>query len=290
MNRRKFLAGSAASLAATAQWPIRSSGLTRNTGGDDRPRHPIVIDAHAHFGYMGSDGQRDISFEDTLAAADEAGIDKLCVSSVEAIEFDMEKGNKQIYQLMKQYPNRVIGFAGVPTPYFGKKGVEEVQRAVEVYGMKGLGELVTTPGYPIDIPQWIAILEKAATLKVPALVHASPGPCGRAAERVPEVTILLAHMGTGLGLEVGEWLDAIEMAKTHPNVYLETCTSITDYGQIEMAVNELGADRIVFGTDTPLLDPAVQKAKITGAEISAEARQLILGSTMARLLNISVVV
>ena len=98
---------------------------------------------------------------------------------------------------------------------------------------------------------------------------------------------MLAHIGTGWGVAVGEWLDAIEMAKTHPNVYLETCTSITSYGQIEMAVKELGPERIVFGTDSPLLDPSVMKAKITGADIPTEARQHILGPNMARLLNIS---
>jgi predicted TIM-barrel fold metal-dependent hydrolase len=290
MKRKKFPDSSAGRPRATAQPAVRSSGVTRNAGGGDRPRQSIVIDAHANFGYIGYCGQRDISFEEMLAASDEAGIDKLCVCSIDAIEFDMEEGNKQIYQLMKQYPDRVIGFVGIPSPYFGKKGVEEVQRAVEVYGMKGVGEIVAMPGCPIDLPQWIAILEKAADLKVPVLVHDAPGPCARAAERVPEVSILLAHIGTGLGLTVGEWLDAIEMAKSHPNVYLETCTSITSYGQIEMAVNELGADRIVFGTDTPLLDPDVQKAKITRADISAEAKQLILGNTMARLLDIPVAV
>jgi hypothetical protein len=289
MNRRKFLAGSAGGVFTTAQTTLGSSPPQGNTTSPNPSARPVVIDAHVHFGYMGMWGQRDISFEDTLSAADEAGIDKLCVSSIEAIELEMEQGNKAIHQLMKQYPDRVIGFATMPAPYFGKRGIEEIQRAVEVYGMKGVGELETTPSYPIDIPQWIAVLQKAADLKVPVLVHGPPGPCARAAERVPEATLVLAHIGTGWGVAVGEWLDAIEMAKTHPNVYLETCTSITAYGQIEMAVKELGPERIVFGTDSPLLDPAVMKAKITGADISAEARQHILGPNMARLLNMATV-
>ena len=288
MNRRKFLAGSVGGVVATTQMALCSSDPQGNIGSNKESGRPIVIDAHAHFGYLGLwERERDISFEDILSAADEAGIDKLCVSSIEAIELDVEEGNKATYQLMKQYPDRVIGFVTIPSPYFGKRGLEEIQRAVEVYGMKGVGEVETTAQYPIDIPQWIAVLEKAADLKVPVLLHGPPGPCARAAERVPEVVIVLAHIGTGSGLAVGEWLDAIEMAKTHPNVYLETCTSITAYGTIEMAVKEVGSERVVFGTDTPLLDPSVMKAKITGADISAEARQYILGQNMARLLNIS---
>jgi len=277
VNRRTFLtqsAGLALAGAIVSASPLKSA-------------RPIVIDAHAHLGYMGSFGMRDISFEETLDAADQAGIDKLCVCAVESLFYDMESGNESVYRIMQKYPTRVIGFASIPSPHFGKKGIEHLQRAVEVHGIKGIGELETNPSYQIDIPQWIAILEKAAQLKVPVLVHAPPGPCVRAAERVPEATLLLAHIGTGHGLTVTEWIDSIELVKKHPNIYIETCTSITSYGQIEMAVRELGADRVVFGTDSPMLDPAVQKAKITGGDIPAEAQAKILGQNMAKILKIS---
>jgi predicted TIM-barrel fold metal-dependent hydrolase len=255
VDRRTFLAGGAAGL--TLAGANVSAGTLKSS-------RPIVIDAHSHLGYMGSFGMRDISFEETLDAADEAGIDKLCVCSVESLFFDTESGNESVYRIMKKYPKRVIGFASISSPYFGKKGIEQIQKAVEVYGMKGIGELETNPSFQIDIPQWIAILEKSVDLKVPVLVHAPPGPCARAAERVPEATLILAHIGTGHGITATEWLDSIEMAKKHSNVYLETCTSITSYGQIEMAIREVGAERLVFGSDSPMLDPSVQKAKITG--------------------------
>jgi len=287
MDRRRFLTHCSEGLALALYAPS-SNGETTRSG---QTRRSIVVDAHSHCGYMGMFGQeRDVSFGEYLAAADQAGIDKLCLSSIEALAFEMGEGNKAVYRLMKQYPDRVIGFASVPTPYFGKRGLDELQRAVEVYGMKGIGELETTAAYPIDIPQWIRVLEKAADLKVPVLVHGSRSACARAAELVPEAVILLAHLGTGLGLAVGEWIDTIEMAKTHPNIYLETCTSITSYGQIEMAVEQLGSERIVFGTDSPLLDPAVMKAKITSADISAEAKENILGRNMAKLLSIPITV
>ncbi len=287
MNRRRFLTSCSGGLAGA----LCATSHKGEATGSGQTQRSIVIDTHAHFGSMGMFGQqRDVSFEESLAAADQAGIDKLCLSSIEAITFDMEGGNREVHRLMKQYPDRIIGFATVPSPYFGQKGLNELQRAVEVFGMKGIGELETSVAYPIDIPHWIAVLKKAAALKVPVLAHASPFACARAADLVPDVTILLAHLGTGLGLTVGEWIDTIEMAKTHPNMYLETCTSITSYGQIEMAVRELGSERIVFGTDSPLLDPAVMKAKITSADISAEAKENILGRNMARLLQISTMI
>ena len=278
MNRRLFLSGCVSGLA--------SGWAGHQMAAQPRPR-PIVIDAHVHAGYMGNWGQRDIPFEETLAAADAAGIDKLCVSSTLALTLDMKEGNRAVYELMKRYPERVIGFAALPSPYFGKQGLDEIRRAVDSYGMKGVGELVTRPSYPADLPGWVAVFEEAADLRVPVLLHAVAGPCARAAEVVPEATILLAHMGAGNGLAPNEWSDAIEMARVHPNVYLETAQSDTSYGQIELAVKELGPERIVFGTDSPLLDPAVQKAKVTAADINSRAKDLILGPNMARILNIS---
>jgi uncharacterized protein len=275
MYRRQFISGVAGV----------SVGVSSLTAGLQRYR-PVVIDAHAHFGYLGLFGQRDVAFEEALEAADEAGIDKLCVSSIESTELDMEGGNRALYQLMKRYPERVIGFATLTSPHFGTKGLDEIRHSVESYGMRGIGELITHTYDPLDIPAWIAVLELAAALKIPVLAHAPPVPCVSAARRVPEATILLAHIGTGLGLSVDEWLQAIGLAKTSPNVYVETCTSITSYGQIELAVKELGPERVVFGTDLPLLDPSVQKAKVTGADIAASALPLILGQNMARILGI----
>ena len=278
MDRRRFIAESTYGLAAA---------LALTPAAANQSGRPVVIDAHAHFGYLGIYGQREVSIEEALAAADAAGIDKLCVSSIESIDFDMRGGNAAVYQLMKRYPDRIIGFATVSSSHFGKKGLEEIQRAVEVYGMKGVGELETGPHDPIDTPDWIAILEKAADLKVPVLAHAAPIPCVSAARRVPEATILMAHLGSGLGIGMDDWIQGIELAKTSSNVYVETCTSITSYGQIEMAVRELGPERVIFGTDIPLLDPGVQKAKVTGSDVSEEDKQLILGQNMARILGMS---
>ena len=52
-----------------------------------------------------------------------------------------------------------------------------------------------------------------------------------------------------------------------------------------LAVAALGADRVLFGTDLPILDPAAQLAKVTGARLDAAARQRILGENIAALLE-----
>jgi len=247
---------------------------------------PMIVDAHAHCGPLSSLGVRDIPFEEFLAAADQAGISRVCISSVTALNWDADEGNRETWEYAKRYPDRVIGFASMPSPHLAAKGIESIERAVMDWGFRGIGELETNVSDPIDHPGWIPLLERAAQWKTPVLVHGSPASCAAAAVRVPEALILLAHIGTGWGAHQNEWLDAIEVARTHHNVYIETCTSIINAGSIERAVDVLGDQRLVFGTDSPLLDPSVQMAKITGAEISEESKRKILGANMRELLRL----
>ena len=59
-----------------------------------------------------------------------------------------------------------------------------------------------------------------------------------------------------------------------------------DNGMIEYAVDHLGPEKILFGTDMPALDPWVQRAKVEGAEITEEAKRLIMGGNVERLLGL----
>ena len=76
------------------------------------------------------------------------------------------------------------------------------------------------------------------------------------------------------------------MAKTNPNVYLETCSTFRTPGVIEQLVNEAGADRVLFGSDIPLMDPRAQLGKILTADISDEAKRLALGENARRILKL----
>ncbi len=272
MNRRAFVSVCSAGLTAAA------------LPAADRPT--MVIDAHSHVGSMIGMGIRDVSFADFLAAADETGIHKMCLSSIAAIEFDAETGNRVTHDWATRYPDRVLPFATIPDAHLGRRGLELLERTVDDWGFRGYGELETNLSDPIDHPYWIAVLESAAKHRIPVLVHGPQAPGVIAARKVPEATILLAHGGTGWGVHVNEWIDTVLAIKDVPNIYLETCTSILSAGFVEFAVAELGADRVVFGTDSPLLDPAVQMEKVLGAEISDQAKRKILGDNMRGVLRL----
>lgn len=134
-------------------------------------------------------------------------------------------------------------------------------------------------------PAAFPLLETAAELGMPVMAHITPDESDYLMQHVPQVRLVMAHMG-GQPYAHGDWHRAVAVAKKHPNLLLDTATSQIDNGMIEYAVAELGPEKIVFGTDMPLLDPYTQLAKITGAEIDEHAKSLILGGNYARILGL----
>lgn len=105
------------------------------------------------------------------------------------------------------------------------------------------------------------------------------------ADRHPRMRLILAHLGNSSDGVASRQVSAIRRSRAG-NVYVDTSSarSICS-GLVEWAVAEIGADRILFGTDTPLYSTACQKARIETAEISPAARRAILHGNAARLLR-----
>jgi uncharacterized protein len=82
------------------------------------------------------------------------------------------------------------------------------------------------------------------------------------------------------------WRGVLDI-KPYPNVVVDTSGAQPVAGLVEYAVAELGPDRVLFGSDWPIRDYAVQKARVTGAHISAQDRASILGENAARLLRLA---
>ncbi len=242
----------------------------------------MIIDAHVHIG-TGNFFHMQADAEDLLAAADACGVDRLFVTELNALFYNMSEGNDALGAILKRYPDRLIGYVSVPTPRLGRRAVDEVHRCYETYGMRGL-KIYSHPEASIAEPGTVPLLEAAAQYGMPILAHTTPAECDYLMERVPQCRLLMAHMG-GHPYAFGDWHRAIAVAAKHPNLLLDTASSQIDNGMLERAVAEVGPEKILYGSDMPLLDPHTQKAKVTGAEISDEARRLILGGNVERLLG-----
>ena len=103
------------------------------------------------------------------------------------------------------------------------------------------------------------------------------------------VNLILAHLGNG-GAAAGDptlQVRAIQ-ASRHGNVYVDTSSARSILpGLVEWAVSEIGSEKILYGTDTPLYCSAMQRARIDHAEISDEEKRRILRDNACRLLGIA---
>jgi predicted TIM-barrel fold metal-dependent hydrolase len=133
-------------------------------------------------------------------------------------------------------------------------------------------------------------LDFAARESLPVMVH-----CGRwqemasyrlaleAARTHPGCVFILSHMGGDTpDLEMGT-IEGIDKGGLD-NVYLGT-EGVREYWAVERAVEVLGADRVIFGSDFPLGHPRMYMGVIDALKIGDRDRALILGSNILKLIG-----
>lgn len=241
----------------------------------------MIIDSHTHVDEAG----RWIDPPETiLALMDEAGIDQAIIMTYR--DAPIEGGDDPldyIANACQRYP-RLIGYARM-NPRYGDRAVSELERGFRDLGMKGLKlHPVSYVMHPTS-PETLALIRKAAEWNAPTLFHCGdeefslPYQIAAAAAHVPEATIILGHMGGYFHVE-----DAIQAAKLHPNLVLET--SAMPYPEmIKRAVDEIGADRVLYASDGPGCDPTIEVAKVRTAGLSAADEEKLFSSNIQRILE-----
>jgi len=102
----------------------------------------------------------------------------------------------------------------------------------------------------------------------------------------PEVRLIVAHLGNGWDEDPGHQVRAIRAAR-HGNVFVDTSSAKSIMpGLIEWAVQEIGAERILYGTDSPLYFAPMQRARIDYAGVEPEDKRKILHDNAVSLLGL----
>jgi predicted TIM-barrel fold metal-dependent hydrolase len=102
----------------------------------------------------------------------------------------------------------------------------------------------------------------------------------------PEVKLILSHLGCSIDGDPSHQVRAVEKAK-HGNVYTDTSSASSIMcNLIEWAVKEIGAEKILFGTDSPLYFAPMQRARIDNAELNYEEKKKILCDNAMKLINL----
>jgi hypothetical protein len=263
---------------------------------DSEIRLFLAIDIHGHVGrYHGSaldliDGFYSGGPEDVFRRAAWANVEYTFVSHLGAIfsHFggDPIAANADLAAEIRRFPGLfhwVVVEPGRPESFAQAEALLKTARCV---GIKIHPEL---HNYPIK-EHGAKIFEFAAKQGAVILSHSgeelsSPPDFVPFADEFPGVKLILAHIGWSRDGNMTRQVKAIQMSK-HGNIYADTSSSMSITSNlIEWAVAEIGPERILFGSDTPLYFSPVQRARIDHAEISDEAKQLILRGNAERLFS-----
>lgn len=243
----------------------------------------MIADAHAHTG----DGLgRAWTPERLVAMMNRYGIQRAYISSMDALLGDPSGNQRVLQQYLRPYPERFLGYC-VANPH--QTPLKEVRHCIDA-GFVGIKLHPAFHEYRLDGLQYAPVLQLAHAQCRPVLVHsggslgdpdrfAPPEVLVRVAKRYPEMSLIIGHMG------MERWRDIVELAMPFPNVYLEICSSLPQRDRLSTAIQRVGAERIVFGTDMPLLEPAVSLGLVEGAHLARTERERILGGNITRILE-----
>ena len=237
--------------------------------------------------------------EELIESMDRAGIDISVIVNLGWITHELcVETNDYILESIARYPKRLIGFCTVQ-PQSLDAAIAEIERCARG-GARGIGEmrpdmqLLDLGDDPIITPFMTAIKQHRLIF----LTHASE-PAGHDypgkgiitpdilypfITTHPDVTIVCAHWGGGLPF----YALMPEVQKALQNVYFDTAASPFLYQpQIYTLVSQLvGADKILFGSDYPLLPQTRLLQEINSAALTEEEKRLITGENARKLLGI----
>ena len=255
----------------------------------DENRDREIWDAHTHLsGVSGSVEQR---VDRLLEFAGRMGIARLVVFMGTSFVYDpspeqLRTQNDEVLRAIAHAPDRVLGMVYV-NPKHAQASLDEMDRCVRDGPMVGVKLWVALE---CRRPELDPIVRRAVELKVPLLQHAydrvagnMPGEssCADVAElaaRHPDASFICAHTGN-------DWERGIRTIRAQRNVWAEVCGSDPTAGFVEMAVRELGAERVIYGSDAGGRSFASQLAKVYSAQLPESAQRRILGGNLRRLLG-----
>lgn len=266
---------------------MRDNGFDeiRNTLAEGKPLEKFtVIDCHAHLGQWFNFHIPEFDEKSLLKSMEILGIDKMCVSALLSIGPDFVTGNEWVHKIVNQYPDRFFGYIGI-NPNYPELIKSEVEKHWERGRMSAIKIHPETHEYSPDGRAYHIAYQILQERKGLLLSHVWGVDAVRTfrklAKQYDGITFILGHSG-GVPKAIYE---AIDVANECENVYLDLTGSFHYEGIVELMVKEAGADRVLFGTDAPFLDPRPAVGRVGYAEISEEDKAKILGLNMRRILG-----
>ncbi len=235
--------------------------------------------------------------DELLASMDASGIDRsVCFGWPFADPEHCAEVNDHLIAVQREHPDRLTCFATVSA---GRPGAVAELRRCAGEGLRGAGELnADAQGFDLESPAIDEVAAACTDLEIPLVLHcsepvghdypgkgtATPGRVAAFALRHPGLRLVCAHLGGGLPF----YAHMPEVAELCRRLWFDTAAAPFLFAPTAYrAVADLcGADRLLFGSDHPLLPARRYVDAFAQAELTAAERALVMGGNATQLLGL----
>ena len=259
-----------------------------------RARQPLpclTIDAHSHLLHDGGNTAGDrglIQICGDAQGVDEVarhmGIDKTASMSWTAtINMNVDLGNEIVGSAVRRFPDRFVGVCSVNPEI---QSAEEIRQTIQTYheelSFAGLEPFVKRQLIGFDDEGYAPWFEYANEHGLYILIDwLGEGNAESVVQTYPNVSILAAHAGRSYSHADG----VMEFMREYPNIYAEVDYTAAPNGLLEYYAEQVGADRVLFGTDAAMRDQRPQAGWFVFSRLSEEEKRLMLGGNFNRVLR-----
>lgn len=194
---------------------------------------------------------------------------------------DFIAGNREVARYVEKYKGRFLG-ACVVNPLFIDEALREIEDCRNQLGFVWVGELCNyTIPYQYTVQEFELLVGQVVKQKMVLDVHTTLPEMEYIIGKFPQATIVFPHMG-----EHSSIFKRIELVARHKNCYLDTSGAGENrMGMLEYAVQTVGDDRVLYGSDFSINDPATGLARIRHAYLSEAQKRKVLRGNLEALLK-----
>ncbi|MDR0514118.1 MAG: amidohydrolase family protein [Coriobacteriaceae bacterium] len=221
-----------------------------------------------------------------LEAKEQAPIDSFVIHSVAVKPGTVESINDFIAEECRQHPE-FIGIAAMHQDYLEKE--KEVERIIAL-GLKGIKIHPDIQGVALDDPRLLELYEMIEG-RLPIILHTGdyrydyshPRRLKKVLHDFPDLVVDAAHLGGWSIYDIA--YDYLE----HENCFLDVSSSMANLGdrRTKELVEAYGFDRVMFGSDFPMWDPAKEYARFAGLGFPDEAQGKMFYGNARRFLGLT---
>jgi predicted TIM-barrel fold metal-dependent hydrolase len=239
-----------------------------------------------------------VSIPDYLKRMDRAGIERSLLIAVRAGDLRVRGSFALPYEMVakicRKYPRRFSGLAGVD-PTLGVRGLRELEYAVTQLGFVGAHWYPHWFSMTPDAPQIYPYYAKCCELDIPLMMQVGHNLVYSKDRRLPSVArpILLDQVAidfpelTLIGIHIGvPWTDEmISMCWKHENIYAAGDAYAPKHwpSQFVRYADSYGREKVLFGTDWPVIDPERAVSEIAQLGLRPESHRMLMRGNALRI-------